>query len=486
MNSKNNTPLRKAPDPPNNLNSAALTQSTKPAQKSNSKISVNTAATVNTIATAPLPSPNEEEIATQRSEILSLRKKLNEVTEKNIAWQKYNEEREDYVRGLFQKNQALNVENLNCKNEVIKLRSHPEELASEQRKYLDKIIANLQTELHNLSEKHNKITNENTWFKSNYDTSLEEIRILKSKLKNSKTELKHEKDNKLFKDETSKALKQRIELLESNNKLLELQLNKAKRNVLNISKKNSQIEMQLLSKTNRIKELEKLEEKRKSFSDYKSREEKILGEFDELYRSPNPNTCRRDRETVGPPTNTRNSPKSPNWFNSKPQLPLNMKVVTRGREEKEQSSEKEKKIKSARTEKRSKSEENDKERQRHSFDYEDHITTHAGPKKSNMKSPNKTKSKLKTHHTPNFDLNPLILRYSTKDSDSDRSGGNLLSDRSDRSGARRKSHTGSGRNEKREREIEKKESQKYICDFCGASFCDYKRLIRHYDKCDKI
>lgn len=164
--------------------------------------------------------------AANQDEILDLRKKLNEVTEKNIAWQKYNEEREDYVRGLFQKNQALNIENSNYKNEVANLKSRQagENLDAEQKNYLDKIITNLQDELSEMHERFNTLSNENTWFKSNYDTALEEIRILKSKLKNSKSELQHQKDSKQFTDETSKAMKQRIKLLESNNALLDQQL----------------------------------------------------------------------------------------------------------------------------------------------------------------------------------------------------------------------------------------------------------------------
>ena len=175
--------------------------------------------------------------ADQTREILELRQKLNDTTQKNIAWQRYNEEREDYVSGLFRKNQQLNVENLQIKNEIAKISSH-NNLANnsakakyeEERNHYETVISNLQEELENLDIQVNKYQQENQWFQANYDTSLDEIKILKKKLKSQKSELSKEKDAKILKEETTTALKERIRLLESNSVLLESQLEKAVKN----------------------------------------------------------------------------------------------------------------------------------------------------------------------------------------------------------------------------------------------------------------
>jgi len=162
-----------------------------------------------------------------QAKISKLEQQLQETITKNVAWQKYNQEREDFVRGIFQKLEILQKENDSLKNnnetlffQIEHLKSSTGAIAVEQRTQLDKTIIRLTEDLAKLRKKENELLQENEELTDAVNSIHGENHEMKSKLRTVHCELELEKSTKILRNDNNQALEQKVRILADNNKLL--------------------------------------------------------------------------------------------------------------------------------------------------------------------------------------------------------------------------------------------------------------------------
>lgn len=166
-----------------------------------------------------------------QARISKLEQQLQETISKNVAWQKYNQEREDFVRGIFQKMEILQKENESLKNnnktlffQIDHLKSSTGAIAVEQRTQLDKTIIRLTEDLARLRKQETELSQENEELTDAVNSIHQENHEMKSELRTVQCELELEKSTKMLRNDNNQALEQKVRILADNNKLLAKQV----------------------------------------------------------------------------------------------------------------------------------------------------------------------------------------------------------------------------------------------------------------------
>jgi len=167
---------------------------------------------------------NHSVVDTLQTKLDHTRAELQQTVEKNIAWQKYNTEREDFVRSIFMKMDHLTRENSDLKAQLESANSAPQNLSQPQRARLDKVILGLSNDLEILRERDKENRLENETLKKSTKQLSKGKKQLEHHVKQLEMEVEMEKTTKALKQENSKELQEKVKILSDNNKILAKQV----------------------------------------------------------------------------------------------------------------------------------------------------------------------------------------------------------------------------------------------------------------------
>jgi len=148
------------------------------------------------------------------------KRELHETIEKNVAWQKYNVEREDFVRTMLLEKNAIMKENSELRQQIEIIKSTPTTLAHEQRSRMDKVIVRLTEDLEKMRQRERKSSGLNEDLNKALEKSKLAERQFKHEIKQLKMELDMEKSTRELKQDNTKALQEKVKILADNNKIL--------------------------------------------------------------------------------------------------------------------------------------------------------------------------------------------------------------------------------------------------------------------------
>lgn len=104
-------------------------------------------------------SPTDSSSA-KTDEIKTLKQDLQDVLEKNSHWQVYNDQREEYVRGLHEKYNTLHHQYQHMQQKISSLTNTPTQLSEQQRKHYDSLLVQARQQLETSREETTKLKKE--------------------------------------------------------------------------------------------------------------------------------------------------------------------------------------------------------------------------------------------------------------------------------------------------------------------------------------
>lgn len=115
---------------------------------------------------------NNQNIKISQLEDTQLR--LKDALEKNLQWQAYNVERENYVTSLLLKHEDKTRELEELKRHVTEITKNPDKLQIEQRRHLDKLLVEARREISKRDNEITRLNDEIACLKKNYNAEIDE------------------------------------------------------------------------------------------------------------------------------------------------------------------------------------------------------------------------------------------------------------------------------------------------------------------------